>query len=349
MFGTESLQVKQQAGWTKKVKVLLEGRWFIIGKSDHGWRHRCKCADSSTEETLSCWISSVSLNQPLEYLVYGPVWFFKILAKQPISWFTEFNCLILTESLKNIHTGETATYSLCRKNSHKTRICLRRPRLCLHIINFFFLSKWIATEVRTPCDQSPPSDQLMQIQPFGFSFFCHSLMIFLTFCSCLLDWKHLQRTGRLRCHFMLRREEWTVFWAAQPNTCSPHPNTMKLSKWIVFCRLSGCSDRGGWGGVKRLRCFTLQHSIDTSDIFIDSNKGQMTKAESKIKQTLAEKQWVVSATVRTCFSDNIILQNRKTNTATRGSLSPTLSARLPPFRLLPNTILLWQSPKKRGE
>lgn len=153
----------------------------------------------------------------------------------------------------------------------------------------------------------------MQIQPFGFSFFCHSLMI-LTFCSCLLDWKHLQRTGRLRCHFMLRREEWTVFRAAQPNTCSPHWNTMKLSKWIVFCRLSGCSDRGG--GVKRQRCFSLQHSIDTSDIFIDSNKGQTTKAESKIKETLAEKQWVVSAAVRTCFSDNIILQNRKTNTVT---------------------------------
>lgn len=186
-------------------------------------------------------------DQPLEYLVYGPVWFFKILAKQPISWFTEINCLILTESLKNIHTGETATYSLCRKNSHKTRIGLRLLRFCLHIINFFFYPIELQLKQEHPCDQSPPSDQLMQTQPYGFSFFYHSLMIFLTFCSCLLDWKHLQRTRRLRCHFMLGREEWTVFQAAQPNTCSPHWNTMKLSKWIVFCRLSGCSDRGGGG------------------------------------------------------------------------------------------------------
>lgn len=87
-----------------------------------------------------CHVESVLFLRPAFGIscLWGPVWFFKILAKQPISWFTEFNCLILTESLKNIHTGETATYSLCRKNSHKTRICLRRPRLCLHIINFFF-------------------------------------------------------------------------------------------------------------------------------------------------------------------------------------------------------------------
>lgn len=138
MFGTESLQVKKQAGWTQKVKVLLEGRWFIIGKSDHGWRHRCKCADSSTTEPLSCRITSVSPTSLWNILFMGQFGFCKILAKQPISWFTEFNCLILTESLKNIHTGETATYSLCRKNSHRTRICLRLLSFCLHIINFFF-------------------------------------------------------------------------------------------------------------------------------------------------------------------------------------------------------------------
>lgn len=69
-------------------------------------------------------------------------------------------------------------------------------------------------------------------------------------------------------------------------------------------------------GVKKQHCFTLQHSNDTSDIFIDSNKGQMTKAESKIKETHTEKQRIVSATVRTCFSDNIILQQRITNAVT---------------------------------
>lgn len=41
---------------------------------------------------------------------------------------------------------------------------------------------------------------------------------------------------------------------------------------------------GGWWGLKQQRCFTLQYSDDTSDIFIDSNKGQTTKAESKIEE-----------------------------------------------------------------
>lgn len=68
--------------------------------------------------------------------------------------------------------------------------------------------------------------------------------------------------------------------------------------------------------VKKQRCSTLQHSNNTGDIFIDSNKGQMTQAESKIKKTHREKQRIVSATVRTCFSDNIISQHRITNAVT---------------------------------
>lgn len=69
---------------------------------------------------------------------------------------------------------------------------------------------------------------------------------------------------------------------------------------------------------EKAACFTLQHSNNTSDIFIDSNKGQMTKAESKIKETHTEKQRIVSTTVRTCFSDNIILQHRIANAVTSG-------------------------------
>lgn len=69
--------------------------------------------------------------------------------------------------------------------------------------------------------------------------------------------------------------------------------------------------------MKKQRRFTLQHSNDTSDIFIDSNKGQMTRAESKIKETHPEKQRIRPTT---CFSDNIILQRRISSAVAIGAL-----------------------------
>lgn len=121
-------------------------------------------------------------------------------------------------------------------------------------------------------------------------FFYYSLMIFI------LDSKHLHRTGRLLTDsdgrggvscYTEKNGLCSLWEAGQPNTCSPHWNTMKLSKWVVFCRLSGCGDGGG--GLKQQRCFTLQYADDTSDIFIDSNKGQTTKAESKIEENTSRK------------------------------------------------------------
>lgn len=120
-------------------------------------------------------------------------------------------------------------------------------------------------------------------------------------CSCFLDSKHLQRTRRLRCHFMLHGEEWTAF-SLGGCTVKYLQSSLKYYETVKMnCFLQ--AEWLQWQGrrVKKQRCFTLQHSNNTSDIFIDSSKGQMTKAEFKIKETHTEKQRIVSTTVKNVF------------------------------------------------
>lgn len=104
-------------------------------------------------------------------------------------------------------------------------------------------------------------------------------------CSCFLDKKHFHRTRWLRWHFMLHGEEWTVF-SLGGCTAEYLQSSLKYYETVkVNCFLQAEWLQWQGRGVKKQRCFTLQHSNDTSDIFIDSNKGQMTQAESKIKET----------------------------------------------------------------
>lgn len=177
----------------------------------------------------------------------------------------------------------------------------------------------------------------------------------------ILDSKHLQKNraaadgrGGVSC-YMEKNGLCSLWEAVRPNTCGPHWNTMKLSKWVVFCRLSGCGDGGGgwWGGggLKQQRCFTLQYSDDTSDIFIDSNKGQTTKAESKIEENTSRKTADLVRHGESAFQwQRLNAQNNATPSRPGFADSPlsALSARLPSFRSLPGTFLPQQSKRYPG-
>lgn len=100
-----------------------------------------------------------------------PVWFFKILAKQSISWFTEFNCLILTESLKTSIQGDSSLLLVKKKKSHKTRICLRLLSVCLHIISFFVIQlKCYWSKNTHVTNHTPPQTNWCKYNHFVFIF-----------------------------------------------------------------------------------------------------------------------------------------------------------------------------------
>lgn len=118
-----------------------------------------------------------------------------------------------------------------------------------------------------------PLDQLMHIETFGIYLFYYIMIILSVLCSCF-DSKPLERPRRLLmdvedCSVISCYKEknglCSLEEAAQPNTCSPHWNTMKLSKWIVFCRLSGCGDRGGgWKSSAASHCSTTTTRVTFS-------------------------------------------------------------------------------------
>lgn len=148
----------------------------------------------------------------------------------------------------------------------------------------------------------------------------------------------------------------SIWEAVRPNTCGPHWNTMKLSKWVVFCRLSGCGDGGGgvlgvvggWNSSAASHCSTPN---DTSDIFIDSNKGQTTKAESKIEENTSRKTADLVRHGESAFQwQRLNAQNNATPSRPGIADSPlsALPARLPSFRSLPGTFLPQQSKRYPG-
>lgn len=101
--------------------------------------------------------------------------------------------------------------------------------------------------------------------------------------------------------------------------------------------------------VKQQRRFTLQYSDDTSDIFIDSNKGQTTKAESKIEENTSKKTTDLVRHGKSAFQRQRSLNAQNIAAPSRPGFADSalsaLSARLPSFRSLRGTFLPQQSKK----
>lgn len=160
---------------------------------------------------------------------------------------------------------------------------------------------------------------------------------------------------RPRRRFMLHGEEWTVFSlggcaAEYLRSSLKYYETVKVSCFLQaeWLRWRGW---GGGGGLKQQRCFTLQYSDDTSDIFIDSNKGQTTKAESKIEENTSRKTADLVRHGESAFQwQRLNAQNNATPSRPGFADSPlsALSARLPSFRSLPGTFLPQQSKRYPG-
>lgn len=155
---------------------------------------------------------------------------------------------------------------------------------------------------------------------------------------------------------MLREEEWTVFSlggcaAEYLQSSLKYYETVKVSCFLQaeWLRWRGWRGWRGWGGLKQQRRFTLQYSDDTSDIFIDSNKGQTTKAESKIEENTSRKTADLVRHGKSAFQWQRSLNARNNAAPSRPGIADSalsaLSARLPSSRSLPGTFLPQQSKK----